>query len=652
MRDRSQSKSSTSRRAESRDEPIKVCLLGATGAGKTCFLAGLAVLAEPDRASIINVLHDNKGTADYLDSLQDTLRSGHWPPPNNATFILDMTVMVEGRAIDLRVVDYPGEDFTGALRTLETQEIEELYRFSRQAQIYLLLFSPHRDLAVKDASAATATLIARQRAHLQAITQVWKERATGDPQEQKGAHAVELGLVITQCDRVPGLTSPQAAKEFFKVKAPNLVGKLTELADSADFFGISVLGRPADGDSSRVATENSPPPARLDPYGYEPLFRWIRDYRDRHRWRRLRPRVWGVSMAAVATVAIGFGVYKSHVDHVRAVIGSDRPALERIEETSGLFLNSATRQVRQDLIRDTVQRLSDEIDRANTTDEFELLEKEVGRLSQADTETFHGQVTELQRNLTARTRRVLFTGLDEDFQSRPRPLDFQTRASAFVDRYQSGEEVARVREMLRQIPIEEASAHRARLKGMPTRDSLDVAAKSRQILEFVNEYESILQPEEARRMRRAADLARSFSERGNWTVHIKKSGGLTADYAQSVLLGSKKLGDQNIHVFDGESSGETKDKIWATEPAFIRWQAGEPLAVTLMFEGYVNDGWVAYQIDDSSLAIGSLVGRRKLSARRGWESYVRDPYVEFQVENLSPADWETVKAYVSPGSAW
>ena len=84
MPDRSQPKPTLARGKAATEEPIKVCLLGATGAGKTCFLAGLAVLSEPDRKSIIDVLHDNKGTADYLDSLQDTLRSGNWPPPNNA----------------------------------------------------------------------------------------------------------------------------------------------------------------------------------------------------------------------------------------------------------------------------------------------------------------------------------------------------------------------------------------------------------------------------------------------------------------------------------------------------------------------------------------------------------------------------------------
>ena len=206
--------------------------------------------------------------------------------------------------------------------------------------------------------------------------------------------------------------------------------------------------------------------------------------------------------------------------------------------------------------------------------------------------------------------------------------------------------------MLRELRLEDLRVHRTRLKGMPTRDSLDIGAKSRQIFEFVTEYESDLGPDEASRIRRAADLARSFSERKSWHVTIKKSGGLTADYAQSVLLGRNKLGDSQIHVFDGRSTGETKDKVWTTAPAVFSWQAGEPIAVTLKFEGYVNDGWVAYQIDDSSLAIGSLIGLRNLSVRTGWDSYVRNPYVEFQVENLSSTDWEAVKAYISPGTEW
>ena len=188
--------------ADDHGRQVKVCLLGAKGAGKTCFLAGLAVLSEPNRRSIITAIHDDPETADYLDSLQATLRAGAWPPPTTATVVLDMTVMVEGAAVDLRVIDYDGEDFTGALRTLDREAVEKLYEFTRKADIFLLLFAPQRDL-VDDGSAEKAkTLIERQRAHLQAIAQVWREKVGREEPSLRDARP-ELGLVITQCDRVP-----------------------------------------------------------------------------------------------------------------------------------------------------------------------------------------------------------------------------------------------------------------------------------------------------------------------------------------------------------------------------------------------------------------------------------------------------------------
>jgi len=633
-------------------EPIKVCLLGASGAGKTCFLAGLTVLSEPDRASLITVLHDNTKTANYLDSLQNTLRSRQWPPPNNATFILDMTVMVERRAIDLRVVDYPGEDFTGALRTLETAEIDDLYRFSQQAQIFLLLFSPHRDLAGGEPRDTNATLIARQAAHLQAITQVWKERSLGTPSGAKRSHPIELGLVVTQCDRVPGLTTPQAAKQFFLTRAPNLVAKITALADGVDFFGISVLGPPTRGNCSQVITGNSLPPPHLQPYGYEPLFEWICNYRKRHYMRRMFPRLFSGLVAAALAGAIGFGMWRAHVADAHAILVGDRPVLDRIEATSPWFLDASTRQLRDDLVRQTVQRLSDEVERANTPDEFQQLTKECASLADADTESFRPQVSSLRQAVTARERHVLFSSLERDFQSTPRPVDFPSRASAFVDRFQSGQEVDSVRDMTRALEQEVVTTRRARIKGMPTSNSLDIAAKARAILEFASASERMLTPGELERMRRAAAMAQSFSERRNWSVTIKKSGGFTAAYAQSVLLGRKNLGDQDLHNFDGSYTGEVKDKTWTADPAIISWQAGDRLVVTLKFEGYINDGWVADQIDDSPLAIGSLVGRRNLQVKQGWGGYVKYPYVEFQVNGLSPSDWSAVESYISPGSAW
>ena len=71
--------------AKEKGSLIRVCLLGSEGSGKTCFLAGLAILGEPNRASPLTVTPTDQVTASYLDELANTLRRQEWPPPTNMT---------------------------------------------------------------------------------------------------------------------------------------------------------------------------------------------------------------------------------------------------------------------------------------------------------------------------------------------------------------------------------------------------------------------------------------------------------------------------------------------------------------------------------------------------------------------------------------
>src|SRR5271157_5039567 len=97
----------------------RVCLLGSEGSGKTCFLAGLAVLGEPNRHTRVTVKPTDSVTVDYLDELSRTLRCQQWPPPTSMTTILNMTIGLRGKLIDVLIVDYPGEDFRTELRRLK-----------------------------------------------------------------------------------------------------------------------------------------------------------------------------------------------------------------------------------------------------------------------------------------------------------------------------------------------------------------------------------------------------------------------------------------------------------------------------------------------------------------------------------------------------
>ena len=64
-----------------RRSAVRVCLLGSEGSGKTCFLAGLAILAEPNRHTRITVSPTDTPSVDYFDESRGLAASSGRPRP-------------------------------------------------------------------------------------------------------------------------------------------------------------------------------------------------------------------------------------------------------------------------------------------------------------------------------------------------------------------------------------------------------------------------------------------------------------------------------------------------------------------------------------------------------------------------------------------
>lgn len=72
--------------------PSRVCVLGAPRAGKTCFLAGFGILAEPERSTPFQV-NTHGQTKTCLDEYAGMLRRGEWPPRTTLTETYELTVL-------------------------------------------------------------------------------------------------------------------------------------------------------------------------------------------------------------------------------------------------------------------------------------------------------------------------------------------------------------------------------------------------------------------------------------------------------------------------------------------------------------------------------------------------------------------------------
>jgi len=243
--------------------------------------------------------------------------------------------------------------------------------------------------------------------------------------------------------------------------------------------------------------------------------------------------------------------------------------------------------------------------------------------------------------------------------ARPRPPAFIDNCRRFVDEYRAGDDVEKVRGMLIGIVDERIQERRDAIRKMPLGTSSQVAAKANAIFEFTREFERQLPEDEVASMREAAGIARLAAGQGKpgqWEVTLVRSGGLTVDYWQSVII-SKARGGESIHTFKENGDGATKDKNWSSSPVRIAWQAGEPLHVRLKIVGRAWNVDVGYLEDRGPMAIGSLVGRRPLNVEPGSESYSQEPYVEFRVSGPDGAaigrnDWQAVEDFIVPGNRW
>lgn len=638
----------------------KVCVLGAKGAGKTCFLAGLAVLSEPNRNSPITLIHEDTKTADYLDSLRATLRRGVWPPPTTATVILDMTVVVDGVAVDMRVVDYAGEDFTGALRILDRDSVDELYRFSREADVFLLLFAPHLDLVSEGKPKDVESLVERQRAHLQAIAAVWREQ-NGQAQPSAAFVRPELGLVITQCDRVPGLNSPRAAKTYLDSNAPHFVQRLGEFSSLVKCFAVSAIGLPLQPDSGAGTQGSDGDSGRVSPFGYEPLFRWIRGSRRRRSWWRKTKFIGAVAVVGAFVVVAPFVIREMTSDKFSDVLNNstltDIEKVLRVSEWGdGGWLNNEAKRGREEYLSGVISTLDEGLNAAATEGDFQRLRKQVEELEGPLTvmAPFDRDLGALSGRLKLRERSARLKVIEDGFIAQPRPRMFVDDVQRFIDDYASGDDVDKVREMLKGLALSEMEQRRDTLKNMPLGDSKQVAAKAAALSDFAREFERQLAAEEVAGMRKAAELARlacGQGRKGQWRVTVVRTGGMRNAYQQDVEL--LKGGGETVCTFK-DGGGPARDKTWTAPAASITWQAGESLKVLLVIDGWW-DVRVGYLKDDGPMAIGLLVGKQKLNVDPDGAKYVNDPYAEFQLIDprgvaVTEEDWNAVEEFIFPGT--
>lgn len=606
--------------------PYKVCIVGPERAGKTCFLAGLSILGDPKRESPFTfVAGRDPGTQKYLLELRRILERREWPPVTDTTRLLDMDIAYRGRQIQIRVLDYVGEDIGAALKLLDLGT-QAAFRDHLKTSDALLLFADP-DVTSED----------RLTTLLNSVVQMHRETLSG---MERGPFP-DVAVILTKADLHPGLSDLASAKRFARKRLPGLWSRLKDLAGRVRAFPISAVGG--------VEAGTGLPPREPAPRGYEALFDWILERKVRRTMaRKLGPWIPWLGAAGLAAAVAAAG-YHAHLDSLTSVVEDPSTPLERVAEISGGPFGRRPR-----IVRATDRRVLIELERlerrrqgATTLPELDRLAAESGLLASLPHTTRRAEAEGFRERVLGDLRALAFREAEEayrDWKAR-QSGDFEPKVRSFLERFPAAPEAERARAWLEELRGADRQRFRASLAAMPARDAASIARKAERVAEYARRFGG----PDAEEMERAARVALRIAATDRIRVRLLGAGGFSKPREFRV-----EIHVRGAKVLEFETGAEVRDAVFDRE-FDLAWHPGDPCRIRIYeYKGW--DEYVAWTEEPGPFSLEVFSGRRRLeNLEEGWrdEHFSEGrPYVVFTLEGFEPEDFGRLRRYVHPGDEW
>jgi hypothetical protein len=612
--------------------PIRLCMLGSEGAGKTCLLAGLAVLGEANRPGSFHlVIGDDRETQEYLNQLARLLRSQEWPPATNVTRVLRVRVQFEDQAMLLSILDFPGEDFRTALHQLDYQQAQELREHMLEADALLLVVDPFIDdldpgrHGKKSPERMSPHESERRLERLGALTNSLSEiikELRSKQTDGRGAFP-DTAILLTKSDQLPWvkrwffLRWVKRWRFLRRIREAPFYRTMKQLASHVRSFTISAVGSVA----AETAGARPVPAPRLEPTGYEALFRWIV---RRRQWSRRRP-----VLRRLARVVL--------------------PVLLVLGLVAGALWSQ--RAVRQEQVRTSDERahraldeLSGQLESARTLADVRFVDQELeGLLSRTQDPSLKRSFQDLQKRARHKKEDLAYARV-EDARSRGDWPSFDERAKEYLDELPSGARAEQIRGWSRERRAQSQEQDRQQVREVPTRGAAFLQRKARAILDYVQKYPD---DPDVEPMRRAALLAQLLDQQRGFEVRLLSAGQFTKKREFDVVI---KIEDREACRF---SSGSAKtEATWVAASCTVQWAPETRIRVEIEQFTWLN-AITASAESAGPLGIELLGGRRRLKAEPSWdESFEQEPYVHFRLEVREEIQWNLLHEYVYPGDRW
>ena len=643
-----------------------VTLIGTEGTGKTCFLAGLAVLGlDPIGKTPFLIFPPDEETKNYLNNLRETLLNGSWMPPTNISTFIGFDVFFKRTKTKLRLqmLDYSGEQFRKVYNELTPEEAEQSFSEHIGRSNVVLLLLDANDLMSISNEEHRRLLSEKIRAQ---FTAVWKEMGK----------ETDIGVLVTKSDTIPELKNAaakrdhgaRAAERFVKKHLGDFKSTLREIAKIEGFQGIGNIDNrkikfyPVSAVGKTDPETGRPTKERLQPYGYDAIFQWVAERPDRLSFR------WTLSLALMILVCIGaaLGVagllYKggevitvNRDEAFRVIMENPNLSLfDKLEQANRYrpfteFMLESHRRV----VDEELDRQRERIARAPDNRTLDEIRSELVRLEE---QGVGGAENELRLLKDAAENKLV-----DYFYDRVKDADeaksanFEAYANDFIDRYPNAPSAADVRTRLDRWNLDTMRTAKSLIREIAVSTPSQLRTKMERIGSFLRDFENRLTPDEQEEMRSAMDLARKFLESTDYTITVRQYGGFT--YAEDIKL--------NIRIGSNIFTYNSNGKVRTANPGRtfnVRWKSGDRIELEIQaYAGRLYGGLerAASVVSSDADALTLLNGRQRLiPASSGWNwsdpQYMATSgyFADCTIQGISPEQWHAFENYIKPGNKW
>ena len=604
--------------------PVRIQMLGGSGVGKTCFLAGLALLNEQTDGPSF-VLPTDDGTKAVFDKLRDTLSKGRWPAKTSIVDKLSFAVVRGTTRVEVELSDFAGESFTDSMkRGNATESAQQIQSLVKGADLLMVLL----DGASVDCEENFAGA-----AMIQAVFERISAEGGGD---------LDVIVVLTKsdlCISTPVKTGDDL-KQLVQNRAPDLARFLREQGIRTQWIPASVCGPNA------TDTSGAPIYASLAPQGYETIFEQL--FRRQRRPRNRLILLLAAAATLVVLISIGWTILRrQEVERQKQRITD--PSIPTQEVAENVWRENEP-HLRARYEEDFAKAKKD-IEASGDVDSIEQILKRFGQIPKTHESLLSSGLDDLKSKASDRKEKLLYQQVVDCQQLQTG--DCVPLIGKYLGQFPDGAHAEDLRKMLEDINQARYFTARGQVKSIPVTSTEALKKKSEAIANFLNDYGQLIDPEEKAAMTAARDIATQLVSQRQYHCKLIRTSGLDTprDHGVEIYIDQERIANY-------DDSGDVSEKNWNRDFT-IGWKSGQNIKVVLVnYDTRTQD--MAYFDNTTPVAIVLLASEQsptRYASKTKWfgidfTKSRPDFRIKFECQELPPEKLQVISDYLLPGDKW